>query len=225
MIDKNKLLENLEEMILEGKQYASADNNHEYGSYSTHEQYHKIFGWLTTACFSVNSILGDENHIYYKRIKLQLDALSNYNNAAYVNAGAALNVLMRFQYDLNKGLIDTLESKITAENFDDFLGHAEVYFNEGKKMESGVISGVVFEDTVRKICKKLGIEEKDQKLENLINALKSSGHIEKTKASRCKTAAAVRGSATHANQDDLDINSVRDTIALTRELLGEFLER
>lgn len=227
MADKEKLLENIQKMILEGQQYARADTSqaHGYGSFSSHDQYHKIFGWLTTACFAVQSILGQENNIYYKQIKLQLDSLSSYNNGAHVFAGAALEVLRRFYSDASEGLIGNLENKITAENFDDFLSHAQEYFEQEKKMESGVIAGIVFEDTIRKISRKLGIEEEGKALETLINALKTNGHIEKTKASRCKVASSVRGTAAHANWDELDIGAVRDTIALTRELLGEFLER
>jgi len=44
-----------------------------------------------------------------------------------------------------------LGNKIRAETFDDFLDHAVFYAKKGRKMEAGVIAGVVFEDTIRRI--------------------------------------------------------------------------
>src|SRR5260370_1045599 len=59
-----------------------------------------------------------------------------------------LEALLR---DIDAGLLGHLGNKIRAETFDDFLEHAESYRHEGKKMEAGVIAGVVFEDTIRGI--------------------------------------------------------------------------
>lgn len=144
---------------------------------------------------------------------------------SYEHIQICTEVLINLKNDIENGLVETLEDKVTAENFDDFLDHAEAYYNDKKIAQAGVIAGVVFEDTIRKICKKFEIEISGQKLENLINSLKRENYIEKTKSFRCKVGAAVRGTAAHANWEELDEGSVRDTILLTRELLGEFLER
>ena len=42
----------------------------------------------------------------------------------------------------------TWGNSTAAEAFDDFLDHAEAYLHGGRKMEAGVIAGVVFEDTI-----------------------------------------------------------------------------
>ncbi len=222
------LISELGELIQIGEQLCLPDSGSDQRGdkyLSSHAQYFKIFGWVIRSYHAVKNLMGFDDNKFCEQIESQLKNLNNFYNHSYVVAGAVLSVLQAVNDLAQKGLLYDLEGKYTSETFDDFLVHAEEYYKHGKKMESGVISGVVFEDTIRKICTKHGIETEGKQLEHLINALKSEGHIEKTKASRCKVASMVRGTAAHANWDELDIGSVRDTIALTRELLGEFLER
>ena len=65
----------------------------------------------------------------------------------------------------------------------------------GRK-ESGVIAGVVFEDTIRRIAKNNQVTVKP--LETIIDDLRKKGVITATKAKRAKSCAHVRTKATHA---------------------------
>ncbi len=113
-----------------------------------------------------------------------------------------------------------LEDIIRAQTFDDFLDHAEEYHKSGRK-ESGVIAGVVFEDTIRRIAK--NNEVSVGHLETTINELLKKGVLAATKAKRAKSAAHVRAKATHAEWDEFDLNDVSDTINFTRELIAAHL--
>jgi hypothetical protein len=53
--------------------------------------------------------------------------------------------------DIDNGLLGDLGNKIRAETFDDSLDHAESYRQEHRKIEAGVIAGVVFEDSPRPV--------------------------------------------------------------------------
>jgi hypothetical protein len=64
--------------------------------------------------------------------------------------------------------------------------------------EAGVIAGVVFEDALRRICRKHRITEKDVNLDSLISALVKIGALTDMKAKRARVAAHVRTKATHA---------------------------
>jgi len=88
--------------------------------------------------------------------------------------------------DIDSGLLGDLGNKIRAETFDDFLDHAEYYLKESRKMEAGVIAGVVFEDTVRRIYRdKIG-DDKNQRVEDIINALTGITSSRASKASRLR---------------------------------------
>jgi hypothetical protein len=112
---------------------------------------------------------------------------------------------------------------VRAEVFDDFLDHAKHYHREGKKNEAGTIAGVVFEDTIRRLCDKQSITQKGTPLDRLISELSSKGLLTSTKAKRARTAAHVRTKATHAQWDEFELGDVDETIRVTTELV-ELLE-
>jgi hypothetical protein len=87
-----------------------------------------------------------------------------------------------------------------------------------------VIAGVVFEDAMRRICRKRAIPEKGQQLDGLISQLASTGVLTATKAKRARVAAHVRTKATHAQWDEFDIADVKASIDFAREIVATELE-
>jgi hypothetical protein len=126
--------------------------------------------------------------------------------------------------DFDAGLLGDLGNKIRAETFDDFLDHAEAYLKENRKMEAGVIAGVVFEDTVRRIYRdKIADDDRGRQLDGLISALASQTIITGQQSKQARVAAHVRGKATHALWDEFDLAGVESTIQITRVFLREHL--
>jgi predicted nucleic acid-binding protein len=128
-------------------------------------------------------------------------------------------VLINLLRDADAGMLAAVADQARAEAFDDFLDHAAQYLKSARKQEAGVIAGVVFEDAVRRISRKLLIPEKGEKLDALISALASRGEITAVKAKRARVAADVRTKATHAQWDEYEVEDVRATIEFTRELI------
>ncbi|MDX2252483.1 MAG: hypothetical protein NW202_09360 [Nitrospira sp.] len=126
--------------------------------------------------------------------------------------------------DAQAGLLATVADQARAETFDDFLDHADAYLAESRKNEAGVIGGVVFEDTLRRICRKQSIVEKDVQLDQLISTLTSNGIFSGVKAKRARVAAHVRTKASHAQWDEFDFSDVEATIVLARELIASHLD-
>ena len=126
--------------------------------------------------------------------------------------------------DIDAGLIGTLKTKVQAETFDDFLDHAVAYRDRGYKNPAGVIAGVVFEDTMRKIyADKINKIGRPNKLEDVISALTKNDVITDQQAKQARVAAHVRTKATHALWDEFDITGVDDTIKITKALLKDHL--
>ena len=142
------------------------------------------------------------------------------NNAV----GEMASVLENLLGDAKAGLISSVADHARAEIFDDFLDHAEAYVQEKRKNEADVIAGVVFEDTVRRLCRKRSIAEKDVKLDQLISVLNKSGDITDVKAKRAGVAAHVRTKASHAQRDEFEMDDVNATIQITRELISAKLD-
>lgn len=126
--------------------------------------------------------------------------------------------------DLEKGLLVSIADQTRAEVFDDFLDHARFYLIENQKDQAGVISGVVFEDTLRRIARNKGIEEAGEQLDQIISALAREGVLTGAMAKRARAAAHVRTQATHAQWDEFGLGDVEATISLTDELILRSLD-
>jgi hypothetical protein len=125
--------------------------------------------------------------------------------------------------DIDAGLLGDLGNKIRAETFDDFLDHAESYVQKGRKAQAGVIAGVVFEDTIRRIHRDRIADDKGKQLEDVINALKTQNIITGLQSKQAKVAADVRNKATHAQWDEFELADVESTIEITKRFLADHL--
>ena len=133
-------------------------------------------------------------------------------------------ILRSLLQDIGSGLLASIEDQTRASVFDDFLDHAKEYAKQKLSNEAGVIAGVVFEDTLRRICRNEGIAEK-QKLDSLIDELVKSSTLTQVKAKRARVAAHIRTKATHAQWDDFELEDVNTTIDFTEELILKHLEK
>ena len=87
-----------------------------------------------------------------------------------------------------------------------------------------MIVGVVFEDSMRRICRKYSIAEKDVNLDTLISQMVKDNKLTEMKAKRARAAAHVRTKATHAQWDEFTAKDVAATPAVTRELIEAHLD-
>lgn len=125
--------------------------------------------------------------------------------------------------EIESGFFKQLEYILTASTFDDFLDHAEHFHKGGKKMESAVLSSIVFEDTIRKIAKKNEVEESGNDLETIINDLTNVNIFTQVKAKRYKSNAAIRNKALHAQWEEFDLKDIGMLIKCGRELIEDYL--
>jgi len=174
-------------------------------------------GWITEAVNVVDLAIPIESHSYRRRVR----ELENSTKAVDVKVAAIAACLRAFLPDLDAGLIADFGNKVRAETFDDFLDYADAYRQEDEKQAAGVLAGVVFEDTIRRICRDKGITGND--LVGLIHALARQNVITGQQSKQTEVAVHVRTKATHALWDEYDLDGVAATIQLTKTFLREHL--
>lgn len=133
--------------------------------------------------------------------------------------------LGQLRHDFAAGLLNDLEAQVSAQTFDDLLDHAVAYLQERRPEPAAVLAGVVFEDTIRKLCRKHSIPSNDIQLDSLLSTLVTGGHLSPLERKEGTTAAALRTSATHARWDKFNAQQVDAVIHFTRRLLREKLAR
>lgn len=192
-------------------------NGDENGHAITEGQVSECSAWLAAAQNAVHLICPLPNTAYRSRVDNVCQ--TEHGWAIHRAVGEVAAILRALELDADAGLIASVANQASAEVFDDFLEHAVSYLSQKKKNEAGVISGVVFEDTLRRICRMHSIVEKDVQLNTLISALSSKGELTPIKAKRARAAAHVRTKATHAQWDEFELADVKAAIEFTRELV------
>jgi hypothetical protein len=185
-------------------------------------QVQECSAWMASAQNAFYLVCDSQNAPY----RVRADRVVNGKHGWRINTavGELAALLRHLLVDAEAGLLTSVADRARAETFDNFLDHADAYFVDGRKNESGVIAGVVFEDTLRRVCRKEGVSEKGLKLDGLISELTNRGKLSAIKAKRARVAAHVRTKASHAQWDEFELADVRATIEFTRELVTAKLD-
>ncbi len=217
---EDKVRKKFEELLNEGVQLKHRKGRSQVRS-EVHRQY--CIGWLASAQNIVHLVVTNPVNPYRATVDKVCSTDLGYD---VPNSVGEVSVILRsLLQDIDSGLLASIEDQTRASVFDDFLDHAKEYAKDKLKNEAGVIAGVVFEDTLRGICRNTGIEEKDKKLDSLIDKLVKAGTLTQVKAKRARVAAHVRTKATHAQWDEFELEDVNTTINFTEELILKHLEK
>lgn len=213
----SSLIERLNTLIKEGEpiSYLGKQN---YGY--TYDEIIQAEGWLISASHLIKAIVPDITSPYRsKGLSILTKSEISFGGTPgpkTEHVSSMLAVLNSLRAEIDAKTVISLEDRIRANVFEDFLDHASEYLKKGRK-EAGVIAGVVFEDTARKIAEKHKITE--QQIEDIISELVKRDVLTEAKAKRARAAATVRTKATHARWDEFDLKDVAACIDFTREFI------
>ncbi|GMR18208.1 MAG: hypothetical protein BMS9Abin33_0614 [Gammaproteobacteria bacterium] len=204
---------------------SSADilrHGNEYGQTKSDQHQQDCIGWLVAAQNIIHLLVENAENPY----RTTSDRICDQEAGLCVHdsVGELSVILKNLVDDIEAGLLVSVQDQAQAAVFDDFLDHAKSYVSNSMKNEAGVIAGVVFEDTLRKICRNSEIEEIGEKLDSLISTLSKKDILSAVKAKRARVAADVRTKATHAQWDGFEMNDVEVTIQFTEELIEKHLD-
>jgi hypothetical protein len=216
---EDNVIVRIKQLIAEGEKLSVAN---QVGQTTSRQQSHECSAWLAAAQNSIHLICASPEAPYRANADRIVAKTHGLLISSHVGELAAL--LRNLLIDTDAGLLASVADQARAETFDDFLDHGDAYLSDGRKNEAGVIGGVVFEDTLRRICRKVGVAEKGVSLEDLISELARRNELTAIKAKRARAASHVRTKASHAQWGEFELNDVRSAIEFTRELISEKLD-
>lgn len=218
----------IQEAVLKRLQGLVDEANHlrltnQHGQAYSDEQLQECGGWMASALNTVQILCPNDSNAFRKRAEEISARKSGWCAPGDVGELAAL--LKNLAKDVDAGLLTSIADRARAETLDEFLEHGRAYLKDQKKQEAGVICGVVFEDTVRRICRKNHIVDAGVQLDSLIGSLTRIEVLTHAKAKRARVAAHVRTKATHAQWDEFDLADVSATADITQELISAQLDK
>jgi len=181
-------------------------------------------GWIAAAYHEVQlacSVMPDSAYVTHADEVRRVARQQGYT--AHQSVFEFAELLKQLLVDIDRGLLASVEQQVSSVTYDDLLDHAQAYLADGRKDPAGVIAGVVFEDTIHRLCVANGIEHASKTLDPLINALATARHLQGLEAKEAKTATGLRTSATHARWDEFNTEQVIAVIAFTRRMIREKL--
>lgn len=176
----------------------------------------KCNGWLASARNLISVIHPNPLSAYATRANFVTGPVTD-------QVGSVAYILEELLVDVDAGVARKVADAARAEVFDDFLDQAAYYLKHNKVPQAGVVAGVVFEDSLRKVAANKGHVQKGENVEQLIINLVKDGTFTEVKAKRARVAAGVRTQATHAQWDEFDRADVESCIAFSRELVETYL--
>ena len=182
------------------------------------EHSHECVGWLTAVQNLVHLIFGNIQHPY----RLRIDSICAEKRSIIIptHVGEVTAILERLISDFDNKVIFSIESRVRAAVFEDFLEQARRYAKKKQIREAGIFAAAVFEDTLRSLSRKCGVEEEGVSTDKLISDLTNKGVLTAVKAKRARASAGTRNSAMHAHWDDFDLDDVKSLISFTEELIS-----
>lgn len=120
-------------------------------------------------------------------------------------------LLKSFRYEIENGLIVSIQNEARGEIFSDFLAFAKETFDEGSKDVAAVLVCAALEDCLKKFAESKGIEIENKTMSEVVNLLKSNGLLKKPEAKIVQSYVTLRNKAFHADWDKIsgpEISSV-----------------
>jgi hypothetical protein len=219
MAIEERTLQRIEALL---QQASLLRHGNENGQVLSEDHRQQCAGWIASATNIIQLLCSQPTSPY--RANAERVVARGIHLCAQDQVGEVASILAALLSDAKQGLITSIADHARAEIFDDFLDHAIAYSKQNRKSEAGVIAGVVFEDSLRRICRKHEIDEKDVSLDSLITELTKRDILSATKAKRARAAAHVRTKATHAQWDEFDIRDVQACIEFSQEIITNELD-
>jgi hypothetical protein len=208
MLGSNRVKERIQELVTEAPEVLKQD-------------FHAYLAWATSAQRAVHLVCPSTTDPYHAQIEQTVRDRAAPLSFKISQVAALLTRLLQ---EIDRGLLTSIENQAIAVTFGDFLDHGAEYLKEGRKNEAAVIAGIVFEDTIRRICRVLEFPENGVALDTLISELTKQGVLTALKAKRARAAAGLRTSAAHAQWEEIQLSDVNPVIEFTRELMAAHLE-
>src|SRR6266849_4830035 len=135
---------------------------------------------------------------------------------------AVSGALANLEDEIGAGLLSTVERRVTSDGLNDLVRLARVALDEtteGAKNVAAVLAAAAYEDTIRRIAKEhAGVIERDR-LDVVIDRLKTAGLLVSPQLGIALSYLSFRNHALHAEWDKIDRSSVTSVLGFVQELL------
>jgi len=171
----------------------------------------KFIGFRSASLSFLENIFG-AHQTYYKEFIEHVKVSA----PSYTKAG--INILQAAKAEIEGGWLFTVEGKVSAEIFADFIALAKEALDDNKDV-AAVLACAALEDALKRVAIKENLDVDDKDMSEVINALKAKGVIKGVQAPIVQSYVKLRNKAFHAEWNKFDKESVSSVIGFTEQFL------
>jgi len=184
-IDKNSIIQRINELINLGTQSDREDNEVISGTIAILEQVYGTNSHKTKAFLEQHSACCKDPATMQFFIRNHL-------------ADSAKGILQSIKSELEAGLVGNIQLQAQAGIFGDFITAARQALEENNKDVAAVLACAALEDALKRYAEQKGLSVSDADMSQVINALKSEGLLKDPQASIVQSYVKLRNKAFHA---------------------------
>lgn len=171
----------------------------------------KFRGFRSASLSFLENIFG-AHQTYYKEF------IENVKGDWPSRVEVGINILQAAKVEVEGGWLFTVEGRVSAEIFADFIALAKEALDDNKDV-AAVLACAALEDALKRVAIKENLDVDDKDMSEVINALKAKGVIKGAQAPIVQSYVKLRNKAFHAEWDKFDKESVSSVIGFTEQFL------
>lgn len=217
---KAEVLAELESLIAEGHRLEGTFNLDGYGYWSKEPEasFHSL---NAKARASIARITGTESE-FYRALPKQLPAQVTVKNAGGSFVAQITGALEALRHSVDHGLLVTLESRLRANVYDDFLVQAQDVLAAGYHVAAMALVGGVLEDHLMKLCRNGSLTWLGHGSISKYNDLLKDKVYPQTVWRRIQGIGDVRNDADHGNGASVKKDDVEDALKYVQRFLADY---
>lgn len=148
-----------------------------------------------------------ESSPYYKAFLSAYERFQGYES----DLRKLKSIFLSAKEDFEGGYVFNVDLRVSGEVFGDFIVLAKQSLAEGHKNVAAVLASAALEDAIKRYSANQGIDITNKSMQEVVNALKGSGHVVGAQKSLLDAMPRIRNMAMHAEWDKLsepDVNSI-----------------
>lgn len=173
------------------------------GSFVPDGQWQK---WATSAQNLIRAVFGEQSPHYQNFVKAYEACRGSDSSVRTLNA-----LFRSAKEDFEGGYVFDVELRVSGEVFGDFIALARKSLAEGHKDVAAVLACAALEDALKRFADANGLAVGDKTMQEVVNALKSSGLVAGAQKTLLDAMPRIRNFAMHADWDKIaepDVSSV-----------------
>ncbi len=132
-----------------------------------------------------------------------------------------IGILSNLKFEIENGLLTSLEKKISKEILTDFISFSKEQFSNGDLKISSVLICAALEDSLKRIAEINGLDVERKSMSQVVNALKAKGLLQKSISTLLGNYTVLRNKVFHADWDGLDKSEIGSLIGFTEQFVKD----